>query len=1457
MRIVIDLQGAQSSGSRNRGIGRYTLSLAQAIIRNKGSHEVLIVLNGLFHDTIEPIRALFDQQLPQENIRVWHAVGPVSHIDPANNWRRKTAELSREAFLATLSPDILYVTSLFEGLTDDAVTSIGLLTQTIPTAVTLYDLIPLINRSPYLDNLVVESWYENKLDQIRRSSLLLAISESSRQEGIDYLGFPIERSINVGTAADPQFKYINISSVIERDVRERYGLLKPFIMYTGGIDHRKNIEGLIRAYALLPQSLRMKHQLAIVCSVHDDTRRILADLAAKQGLAADELILTGFVPENDLIALYHLCKSFIFPSWHEGFGLPALEAMCCGAAVIAANTSSLPEVVGREDALFNPHVDRAIAQKIQQVLTDDAYREELIQHGLAQAKKFSWDESAKLAIGAFEKFHAENLRNQPTFSQPISRPKLAYVSPLPPERTGIADYSAELLLELARHYDIDVIVAQETVTDPWIKENCSVRTVLWFSSHGHLYDRVLYHFGNSPYHQHMFDLLAPIPGVVVLHDFFLSGIIHHMDAHGFSPNCWTRELYHSHGYKAVQERYDAKDIADVVWHYPCNKTVLENAQGVIVHSESSRRLASQWLGETFPKDWSVIPLLRTPAVADGRSKARLALGLDEDVFLVCSFGLLSPNKLNRRLLDAWLASPLSKDKRCYLVFVGENHAGDYGAELTATIRNNDLSNRIRITGWTDTAQFRQYLAAADVGVQLRTLSRGETSAAVLDCMNYGLPTIVNANGSMADLPEDAVYMLPDEFDDVDLTSALETLWKDEKNRHAIGALAREVVHTQHAPRTCADRYTQAIERYYKQEKIGTASLINAIGKIEDKLINENEWLSLSLSIDRNDQWPAKKQLLLDISVLVQSDAKSGIQRVVRSILSELLENPPKGFRVEPVYAYPDGPYRYARQFTLGFMGCPTTALVDDPINVANGDVYLCLDLTHHIALAQVDFYAYMRRVGVQVNFIIYDLLPILMPHRFPDGVHTLHARWLDMLARTDGVLCISRAVADEMAEWLNVFGPARLRPLKIGWFHLGADVAESVPTKGLPVDVEHVLKTISRRPTFLSVGTIEPRKGQQQTLAAFERLWNKGVDVNLVFVGKHGWNVDQLIDALSSHSERDRRLFWLDGISDEYLEEVYAASTCLIAASEGEGFGLPLIEAAQHKLPIIARDIPVFREVAAEHAFYFSGLTPDALADGVRKWLALDKAGQAPQSDTMPWLTWKQSTQNLLDVTLGDQWYRQWMPDDVRRFWGADSRLGTQVGKRTGRDIVSTGQAGYLLFGPYIPLAAGQYRVVIRGALGKNGASGARMDVVVDKGDLILGESVLSESDKDGCLAALLLSLNAPCTDLEVRVWVSAKTDLHVSMIEIAPWQGEQKSSSIDSENIARVDSPDRDAVLIKPEGQKQSSQVISFVPRAKEPTQDFAEVKAELSQRELIGSSALLQPAHSNPSDKSRHRNE
>jgi glycosyltransferase involved in cell wall biosynthesis len=142
MRIVIDMQGAQTA-SRVRGIGRYSLSFVRALIRNAPEHEILLALNGLFPETIEPIREAFRDLLPRENIRVWYAPDPGSRYEQQGETRRRRVCLIREAFLASLEPDIVHITSLFEGFDDRAVATIGGLAPNLPTSVTFYDLIPL------------------------------------------------------------------------------------------------------------------------------------------------------------------------------------------------------------------------------------------------------------------------------------------------------------------------------------------------------------------------------------------------------------------------------------------------------------------------------------------------------------------------------------------------------------------------------------------------------------------------------------------------------------------------------------------------------------------------------------------------------------------------------------------------------------------------------------------------------------------------------------------------------------------------------------------------------------------------------------------------------------------------------------------------------------------------------------------------------------------------------------------------------------------------------------------------------------------------------------------------------------------------------------------------------------------------------------------------------------------
>jgi glycosyltransferase involved in cell wall biosynthesis len=631
-------------------------------------------------------------------------------------------------------------------------------------------------------------------------------------------------------------------------------------------------------------------------------------------------------------------------------------------------------------------------------------------------------------------------------------------------------------------------------------------------------------------------------------------------------------------------------------------------------------------------------------VAGDRGQAKQALGFKSDDLVVCSFGMLGASKLNHKLLEAWSSSLLAEKPNVWLVYVGPNDNGSYGEDLLHKIKKSRCG-RIRITGRVELEKYRHYLQAADMAVQLRSNSRGETSAAVLDCMNYGIPTIINANGSLKEIPSNAVISLADDFETEQLAHALDDLLKDPKERKRLSDAARREIEKKHLPDQCARLTTEAIEGFYSKPVTGSEVVIKSLAESSIPFTSNAEMCELSGLLAQNfPAKPAMKQLLVDVTITCQEDYKTGIQRVVRALTLGLINAPPGGYRIEPVYLKNINNrwiYCYARQWTANSLSLTGSVWQDEPVEYHMGDHLMIADYTGGYAVESEREKAFeaLKRSGVSIHFVIYDLLPILLPEFFPKGQFGFED-WVGTVSRVaDSALCISKSVAEDLKGWVDQAKPDRLNPMRIEWFHLGADMDNSIPTRGVPPEADEVLRQLDNAPSFLMVGTIEPRKGYLQAIAAFSMLWNQGVKVNLVIVGKEGWQalpddmrrtIPAIVDRLRSHPQRGKHLIWLEGISDEYLEMVYHHSRCLIAASEAEGFGLPLIEAVKRGLPVLARDIPVFREVAGEYACYFKGSSPEELAEAVKAWLANVQQHQlSAQKNPMPWQTWAQATEQL------------------------------------------------------------------------------------------------------------------------------------------------------------------------------------------------------------------------------------
>jgi glycosyltransferase involved in cell wall biosynthesis len=293
-----------------------------------------------------------------------------------------------------------------------------------------------------------------------------------------------------------------------------------------------------------------------------------------------------------------------------------------------------------------------------------------------------------------------------------------------------------------------------------------------------------------------------------------------------------------------------------------------------------------------------------------------------------------------------------------------------------------------------------------------------------------------------------------------------------------------------------------------------------------------------------------------------------------------------------------------------------------------------LDLHPGSAISKSDEIVKLRSRGVKTVFIVYDLLPLEFPNFFVTELSEEFKLWLSVVASSDMALCISRDVMHKLSGWISKEVASRNPLLSLEYFHLGADLQATRPSKGLPDSARAVLDKIRCRKSFLMVGTVEPRKSYGFVLDAFECLWEQGADVVLVIVGKPGWKNDITFNRLRTHVEVGNNLIWLEGISDEYLDMLYDSADALISASLGEGFGLPLIEAAQKKMPIIARDIAVFREVAGDDAFYFDSKDARDLSMAISKWLELYYQNEHPRSENMPWITWEQSAKQLLDKII-------------------------------------------------------------------------------------------------------------------------------------------------------------------------------------------------------------------------------
>ncbi len=838
MRILFDLIGAQTD-SRRRGIGRYTRALALEMLRQRGDDELAFALSANFAEAANDLRRDIGRIAPQTRFATYATPHSARYAAPRSDPARRLGETIIRRVVTGADPDAYFVSSVFEAWPPDFALPDFARLPTRLGVVLVHDFIPAIFPDLYLRDRTTARFFAEQMKATASADLLLANSDCTRLDTIRLLGVEPSRVVTISAAAEPIFRPMAPGDG-DDEIRQRLGVRAPFVFCASGDDPRKNVAAAIDAFASLDRRDRDARQLVLLTPLDQDHERRLRARARKAGLQDHELVILRRVDDSDLVFLYSHCELFFFPSLYEGFGLPVLEAMQCGAPVLVGDNSSLREIVDRADLRCDTASPRATATAMAALLRDQARLAESSAWGLARAKDFSWEKTAVRALDA--------------------------------------------------------------IRDAWRRPPAVARA-------------------------------RPLPASLLLTD-----------------------------------------------------------------------------------------------------------GLE--------------------------------------------------------------------------AEAAEILKSAPASLSANTAA---------DCILASCPDLYNG---------------------------------------------------------------------------------------------------------------VRRRLLVDVTTIVAKDDRTGIQRVVRNVVKALYLDSDPGAVTPVAVRLRNGALVSCESYMAVLTGVAQT-VPEAEIEIAPGDRLLMLDNSWADFERFAGVFAQVRAAGGMVVSCIYDLIPQLYKGASIGRVPEIHLAWLKAaLVESDGVIAISRTVAEELCDYIAQRALATRPGLRIGWFHCGSDLAPAGNGRATQPMREAMA---SSAPTFLLVGTIEPRKGHTIALAAFEALWRAGGDAHLMLIGRRGWHVEALIEDIESHAEFGRRLFWFEDADDSDLACAYDNCAAVLAPSYAEGFGLPLAEAAWKGKPVICSDIPVFREIGGRGALYFRVNDSAALAAVLDDFIAGRATGDAALI-IKP--TWREAAARIVEVVMRDDWMR-------------------------------------------------------------------------------------------------------------------------------------------------------------------------------------------------------------------------
>ena len=799
MRVTVDCYALQSESSKHRGIGSYSRDLLITLLQSSSLLEVTLLANSR-KDYSELENFCREEFLSKRtSIRLWdHGMDKSEILNYSDGYWR-----AQEIYLQVVNstrPDKYLQLSPFEFENPWAV-PIGVYNIAV-----FYDAIPAIYPNRYLENPKTKKLYFETVKKLNSFDELLCISNSSKIDASAVLGLTNPKKTTINFGLQTMYRenpYIGIS----KDPKLAFAVL--------GGDERKNQKNLLRAWARCCEE-HPDLQIAIAYN-HSEAQKNANESLLKELKLENNVKFLGFISNDEILKYYALAAVNIFPSYYEGLGLPVLEAYAAGTASLVSNRSSLPELCVDPRLQFNPDDVEEISLKILNFLSDKTIAKDALRHGTNMLERFTPELQRKQIRKIFTKGKISRHEN-PNNS---SLEKIVICTPLLPEETGIADFFNPVIHSL--HVKKEIVFVRNQVSAnyyqcPECPQQISVIPKDKIYSINKEKSVFVYNIGNSSFHILSLSLIQEFPGVVILHDVSLSGLMR-VAEQADNPesdmgNLVLKGLSTLNGISSVFKKAPFEFIHDK----RLNRIILENATSIIVHNDRAKELVKQ---DFALIDESAICVTSLPV--DPRT---ITTSQNSESNTICIFGRIANSKMFEEIIEAWKISKTGNSGRYQLVFVGQIFSPDFETCL------KEAPEKFRISHIQEFSKnvYQEFLSRAIIAIQLRRSDKGESSGAIIDVMRNSIPLITNDRNLMNDISESYYSLIPKDFLVEQLSNCIDLTVENLPEYKSRAVVAAQQLQMNNQPEKYVEKILKYAETSLHRQKLFPISIAKSLSK---------------------------------------------------------------------------------------------------------------------------------------------------------------------------------------------------------------------------------------------------------------------------------------------------------------------------------------------------------------------------------------------------------------------------------------------------------------------------------------------------------------------------------------------------------------------------------------------------------------------------------------------------